>query len=250
VLFSVARPVWELRGFKRVTLAPGASETLTFTLTEKELGFWNREQEYVVEPGQFVVGFDNHFSNEGLRKRAVTYVVKEPERPEAREKVLFDTDIGGDPDDGLALQYLLLEPRCELLGITTVCDRPERRARIASALCRSLGRADVPIHAGAALPFLSGRNLATSAAPKPCEQNRRSRLPEEGSMLPLLRRRIPGTSGSTSTSLGLREATVSAAISTIGPALEVMPGWVPLCCCCLQETASAAAAAKTIRSNR
>ena len=76
VLFSVARPVWELRGFKRVTLAPGASETLTFTLTEKELGFWNREQEYVVEPGQFVVGFDNHFSNEGLRKRAVTYVVK------------------------------------------------------------------------------------------------------------------------------------------------------------------------------
>jgi beta-glucosidase len=77
VIFSVARPLWELRGFKRVTLAPGASETLTFTLTEKELGFWNREQEYVVEPGQFVVGFDNHFSNEGLRKRAVTYSVKE-----------------------------------------------------------------------------------------------------------------------------------------------------------------------------
>jgi inosine-uridine nucleoside N-ribohydrolase len=35
----------------------------------------------------------------------------------AREKVIFDTDIGGDPDDGLALTYLLKEPRCDLEGI-------------------------------------------------------------------------------------------------------------------------------------
>ena len=34
------------------------------------------------------------------------------------EKVLFDTDIGSDIDDALALAYLLKEPRCELLGIT------------------------------------------------------------------------------------------------------------------------------------
>ena len=50
-----------------------------------------------------------------------------------REKVLFDTDIGGDPDDGLALVYLLKEPRCELLGVTTVGGCPDRTARVASA---------------------------------------------------------------------------------------------------------------------
>ena len=76
-----------------------------------------------------------------------------------REKVLFDTDIGGDPDDGLALVYLLKEPRCDLLGVTTVGGCPELAARIASALCRSLGRADVPVHAGCSLPILRGKNL-------------------------------------------------------------------------------------------
>jgi purine nucleosidase len=80
-----------------------------------------------------------------------------------REKVLFDTDIGGDPDDGLALVYLLKEPRCELLGVTTVGGRPERTARVASALCHSLGRGDVPIHAGSSHPILRGRDLEAIA---------------------------------------------------------------------------------------
>ena len=33
--------------------------------------------------------------------------------------VLFDTDIGNDIDDAVALAYLLRQPRCELLGVTT-----------------------------------------------------------------------------------------------------------------------------------
>ena len=37
------------------------------------------------------------------------------------EKVLLDTDIGGDIDDAICLAYLLKEPQCELVGITTVC---------------------------------------------------------------------------------------------------------------------------------
>ena len=36
------------------------------------------------------------------------------------EKVLFDTDIGTDIDDALALAYLLCQPECDLLGVTTV----------------------------------------------------------------------------------------------------------------------------------
>ena len=82
-----------------------------------------------------------------------------------REKVVFDTDIGGDPDDGLALVYLLKEPRCDLVGITTTSGRPETSARVASALCRSLGRGDVPIHAGCSLPVHRGVNRVPSVRP-------------------------------------------------------------------------------------
>ena len=35
-------------------------------------------------------------------------------------KILLDTDIGGDIDDAMCLAYLLREPRCRLLGVTTV----------------------------------------------------------------------------------------------------------------------------------
>lgn len=66
------------------------------------------------------------------------------------QKVLFDTDIGTDIDDALALAYLLCEPQCELLGVTTVTGQPERRAEMVSAICRNLGRDDVPIHVGCA----------------------------------------------------------------------------------------------------
>ena len=43
-------------------------------------------------------------------------------------KILFDTDIGTDVDDALALTFLLNEPRCELLGITTCTGEAEERA--------------------------------------------------------------------------------------------------------------------------
>ena len=41
------------------------------------------------------------------------------------EKILLDTDIDGDIDDAICLAYLLKEPQCELLGITTVCGESE-----------------------------------------------------------------------------------------------------------------------------
>ena len=68
------------------------------------------------------------------------------------EKVLFDTDIGSDIDDAVALAWLLANPRCELVGITTVSGQPLERAKLASALCRVAG-ADVPIVPGAATPL-------------------------------------------------------------------------------------------------
>lgn len=77
-----------------------------------------------------------------------------------RVPVLYDTDIGSDIDDAVALAYLLAEPRCELLGITTVTGQPRKRAMLADALCRAAGRTDMPIHVGLAQPFLGPQRQA------------------------------------------------------------------------------------------
>jgi beta-glucosidase len=50
---SITRPVRELKGFELVELAPGASKTLQFTLTDKELGFFDNNGVWLVEPGAF-----------------------------------------------------------------------------------------------------------------------------------------------------------------------------------------------------
>ncbi|MFC0506736.1 nucleoside hydrolase [Micromonospora costi] len=68
--------------------------------------------------------------------------------------VLLDTDIGNDIDDAICLAYLLAQPRCDLLGVTTVTAHPEQRAALASVLCRAAGRS-VPILPGAAEPLAS-----------------------------------------------------------------------------------------------
>lgn len=71
-----------------------------------------------------------------------------------RIPILFDTDIGSDIDDAVALAYLLRQPRCELLGITTVTGNPTTRAMLADAVCRAFGRNEVPIFSGVGRPFL------------------------------------------------------------------------------------------------
>ena len=68
-------------------------------------------------------------------------------------KVLFDTDIGSDIDDAVALAYLLANPDCELLGITTVSGNTVDRARLASALCKVAGKT-VPIYPGREEPLV------------------------------------------------------------------------------------------------
>jgi beta-glucosidase len=52
---SVTRPIKELKGFQRVTLAPGESRTLTFQLDQRAFGFWNAQMKRVVEPGDFEI---------------------------------------------------------------------------------------------------------------------------------------------------------------------------------------------------
>ena len=50
---SVTRPIKELKAFRRVTLAPGESKTLSFILTPASFRMWNIAMQHVVEPGAF-----------------------------------------------------------------------------------------------------------------------------------------------------------------------------------------------------
>ena len=68
-------------------------------------------------------------------------------------KLLLDTDIGSDIDDAVCLAYLLAQPQCELLGITTVSGEPIQRAMIASAICTAAGK-DVPIYPSVEQPLI------------------------------------------------------------------------------------------------
>jgi len=52
---SIVRPVRELKGFRRVSLAPGASLKVEFTLGRDELKFWNIDMKDVIESAQLTV---------------------------------------------------------------------------------------------------------------------------------------------------------------------------------------------------
>ena len=55
VLASVARPVMELKKFRRIHLAPGERQELAFELGAADLRMLDRDQRWIVEPGVFRV---------------------------------------------------------------------------------------------------------------------------------------------------------------------------------------------------
>jgi beta-glucosidase len=52
---SISQPMRRLRGFERVTLDPGQSRTVTFTLDKSDFGFYDDRGRLVVEPGRIDV---------------------------------------------------------------------------------------------------------------------------------------------------------------------------------------------------
>ena len=56
---SVARPLLELKGFERVTLAPGERRTVRFVLGPEAFRFFDVDMREVVEPGLFDIGVGN-----------------------------------------------------------------------------------------------------------------------------------------------------------------------------------------------
>lgn len=68
------------------------------------------------------------------------------------KKILFDTDIGTDIDDAVCLAYLLKQQNCDLLGITTVSGESDKRAMLASVLCK-VAKKNIPIYPGLEIPI-------------------------------------------------------------------------------------------------
>ena len=52
---SISQPVRRLRGFQRVTLTPGQTQTVSFTLGASDWGFYDNTGRFVVEPGEIEV---------------------------------------------------------------------------------------------------------------------------------------------------------------------------------------------------
>jgi beta-glucosidase len=72
VIASVTTPVKSLKGFKRISLKPGESGVVEFTIDNKELMLWNRQMKQVVEPGEFKVMIGS--SSEDIRMSDSFYV--------------------------------------------------------------------------------------------------------------------------------------------------------------------------------
>ncbi len=66
---SLTRPVKELKGFKRIHLASGEAKRVKFSLQVNQLGFYDRDMEYVVEPGDINLMIASSSQDIRLQKR-------------------------------------------------------------------------------------------------------------------------------------------------------------------------------------
>jgi purine nucleosidase len=69
-------------------------------------------------------------------------------RPTSREKIIIDTDIGGDIDDAFAVGLALQSPEFEILGISSAWGDTHLRARLLSRFLKETGRPHIPIAVG------------------------------------------------------------------------------------------------------
>lgn len=70
---SVTRPHRELRGFKRLTLQPGESQTVTFPINSEHLQFIGIDNQWIVEAGEFDIMIGNS-SDLGFLKKTTLQV--------------------------------------------------------------------------------------------------------------------------------------------------------------------------------
>jgi beta-glucosidase len=89
---SVTRPVLELKGFVRVPLPAGEARTVTFTTPVGQLGFYDKDLAYVVEPGALEVFVGT--SSTDLTAAGTVVVVVDPATPAGK---LFDGAVAVTP---------------------------------------------------------------------------------------------------------------------------------------------------------
>ena len=69
---SVTRPVKELKGFKRISLKPGETKTVTLEINPEKLAFHNMDIKFVVEPGDFEIMVGSSSRDKDLHKTILT----------------------------------------------------------------------------------------------------------------------------------------------------------------------------------
>lgn len=73
---SVVRPIKELVAFKRITLKKGERTTIHFTIKMNQLGFYNKEMAFVVEPGH--MGIEVGSSSDDIRLTSEFEIIGKP----------------------------------------------------------------------------------------------------------------------------------------------------------------------------
>jgi len=68
------------------------------------------------------------------------------------EKIIIDTDVGGDIDDAFAIALALRSPELEILGLSTVGFDTEARAKLLDRMLGETGHADIPVSVGLSPP--------------------------------------------------------------------------------------------------
>ena len=69
---SVTRPVKELKGFRKISLQPGETKTVTLEITPESLAFYDVKMKYVVEPGEFEIMIGSSSRDCDLQKMILT----------------------------------------------------------------------------------------------------------------------------------------------------------------------------------
>src|SRR5260370_21799664 len=69
-------------------------------------------------------------------------------RANAAEKIIIDTDIGGDIDDAFAVGLALRSPELQILGISSAWGDTHLRARLLSRFLKETGGTDIPVAMG------------------------------------------------------------------------------------------------------
>jgi inosine-uridine nucleoside N-ribohydrolase len=87
-------------------------------------------------------------------KAAVLLLIAASCQAQQRIPIIFDTDIGDDIDDALALALALQSPELDVRAVTTVVDDTERRTRLVWKQLGIYNRQDIPVGTGASEPLL------------------------------------------------------------------------------------------------